>query len=284
MSIRWESLEAGRISDIVRSKARFEELVEFHWDYYSELAFQRNQIREQLRTALRENAQPFEFSKWQRSVRYKYSLTPLSTKGSLVDPGGRFNVGEIDRTRYRAFPALYIAGDKGTALAELLGRVKGMDSFTPEELALTKSDSITAVSVSGRLESVLDIRERKNLAAFIALIRNFRLSSSLIRQARRLNFPIQLVSTSAELVLVLKQPDWRNWPMVFDVPHPCQIFGELVMDAGIEGIQYDSSLTDRQCLAIFPQNFLNSSSYIELDDAVPAENVQRRIDSSNFTA
>ena len=156
-----------------------------------------------------------------------------------------------------------------------------MDSFTPEELALTKSDSITVVSVSGRLESVLDIRERKNLAAFIALIRNFRLSSSLIRKARRLDFPVQLVTTSAELVRVSTQPDWRNWPMVFDVPSACQIFGEL--DAGIEGIQYNSSLTDKECLAIFPQNFLNSSSYIELDDAVPAENVQRRIDSSNFT-
>ncbi|MGA8309582.1 MAG: RES family NAD+ phosphorylase [Terriglobales bacterium] len=283
MSNRWEPLDWGRISDIARSKARFEELVEFHWDYYSELAFQRNRIREQLRTALREKAHPFEFSKWQRVVRYKYSLTPLSTKGSLVDPGGRFNVGEIDRTRYRVFPALYIAGDKGTALAETLGREKGMDSFTPEELALTKSDSITVVSVSGRLESVLDIRERKNLAAFIALIRNFRLSSSLIRKARRLDFPVQLVTTSAELVRVLTQPDWRNWPMVFDVPSACQIFGELVMDAGIEGIQYNSSLTDKECLAIFPQNFLNSSSYIELDDAVPAENVQRRIDSSNFT-
>jgi hypothetical protein len=122
MSNRWELLEAGRISDIVRSKAYFEELVEFHWDYYSELAFQRNRIREQLRTSLRENAQPFEFSKWQRIVKYKYSLNPLSTKGSLVDPGGRFNVGEIDGTRYRVFPALYIAGDKGTALAEVLGR------------------------------------------------------------------------------------------------------------------------------------------------------------------
>ncbi len=283
MSNPWEPLEAGRISDIVRSKARFEELVQFHWDFYSDLAFQRNRIREQLRTALRENAKPFEFSKWQRIVRYKYSLTPLSARGSLVDPGGRFNVGEIDRTRYRVFPALYIAGDKGTALAEVLGREKGVDPFTPEELALTKPDSITAVSVSGRLESVLDIRERKNLAAFLALIRNFRLSGSLIRTARKLGQRVHLVTTSAELVRTLTQPDWRSWPMIFDVPSPCQIFGALVMDAGIEGIQYNSSITDRQCLAIFLQNFLNSSSYIELDDAVPAESVQRRIDSSNFT-
>jgi hypothetical protein len=94
MRKRSEPLDWGRISDIVRSKALYEELVEFHWDYYSELAFQRNRIREQLRTALREKSQPFDFPKWQRIVRYKYSLTPLSMKGSLVDPGGRFNVGK----------------------------------------------------------------------------------------------------------------------------------------------------------------------------------------------
>ncbi len=163
MSRGWEELESGRISDLLRSKAYFERLVEFHWEYYSELEFQRNQIREQLKSSLRDTAQPFEFTKWQRIVRYKYSLTPLSTKGSLVDPGGRFNIGDIDCARYPVFPALYIASDKGTALAEVLGREKGTGSLTPEELALTKPDSITAVSVSGRLESIVDIRDRSNL-------------------------------------------------------------------------------------------------------------------------
>lgn len=113
MRRRWQELESGRISDILKSKAYFEQLVEFHWQYYSELAFQRNQIREQLKSCLREKACPFQCSRWQRVVKYRYSLSPLSTKGSLVDPGGRFNVGEIDRTRYPVFPALYLACDKG---------------------------------------------------------------------------------------------------------------------------------------------------------------------------
>src|SRR6266852_6330446 len=183
---RREVLDSGQISDILQSKVRFEQLVEFHWDYYSELAFQRNQIREQLKSSLREKAQTFEFSKWQRIVRYKYSLAPLSTKGSLTDPGGRFNIGELDRTRYRVFPALYIAADKGTALAEVLGRDESTGSFTPEELALTKPDSITTVSVSGKLESVIDIRDGNNLAGFVGLIKDFRLSGSLVRKARKL--------------------------------------------------------------------------------------------------
>lgn len=68
------------------------------------------------------------------------------------------------------FPALYLAADKGTALAEVLGRDKGADSLTPEELALTNPDSISAVSVSGRLDAILDIRGLNNLAEFVNLI------------------------------------------------------------------------------------------------------------------
>jgi hypothetical protein len=143
-----EILDSGRVSDILKSKALFEDLVEFHWRYYSELAFQRSQIREQLRDSVRQNARPFEFQKWQRTVKYKYSLDPLNTKGSLVEPGGRFNIGRLDPDRYRVFPALYIASDKGTALAEVLGRESGsVGPLTPEEIALTKPDSITAVSL-----------------------------------------------------------------------------------------------------------------------------------------
>ena len=281
MTRRWEVLDSGRIRDILKSKKYFEDLVEFHWDYYSELAFQRNRIREQLKSSLREKSQSYQFSKWQRVVRYKHSLTPLSAKGSLTDPGGRFNIGELDR-RYGVFPALYIASDKGTALAEVLGRDENTGPFSPEELALTKPDSITAVSVSGKLESALDIRDNNNLAGFANLIKDFRLSRSLIQKAQKLRFPVQLIKTVKELGSVLEQRDWRNWPMAFDVPSVGQIFGGLVMDAGIEGILYNSSITQRLCLAIFPQNFLNSSSFIELDDAVPDAKVQRRIDSSNF--
>jgi hypothetical protein len=282
MTKRTEVLDSGRISDIRKSKALFDELVRFHWQYNSELAFQRNRIRERLRSSLRERAKPFEFQKWQRIVRYKYSLTPLSSKGSLTDPGGRFNIGQLDPARYPVFPALYIASDKGTALAEVLGREDSINSLTPEEIALTKPDSITAVSVSGKLESIFDIRERGNLATFVSLTKDFKFSKSLILTARRLHFPLQLIRTAKQLGDVLEMRNWREWPMVFDVPNTCQVFGGLVMNAGIEGILYNSAITRRVCLAIFPQNFLNSSSFLELDDAVPSEDVQRRVDSSNF--
>lgn len=282
MRRRWQELESGRISDILKSKAYFEQLVEFHWQYYSELAFQRNQIREQLKSCLREKACPFQCSRWQRVVKYRYSLSPLSTKGSLVDPGGRFNVGEIDRTRYPVFPALYLACDKGTALAEVLGREEDAAPLTPEELALTKPDSITVISVSCKLESVLDVRDGANLAGFVNLVRDFRLSRSLTEKARKFRFPVRLVRSTTELLAALEQRDWRNWPMACDVPAACQVFGGLVMNAGIEGILYNSSITQKQCLAIFPQNFQNSSAFVQIDDTAPNVGVRCRIDSSNF--
>lgn len=282
MTRRWEWLESGRVSDIVKSKKLYEDLVEFHWRYYFELAFQRNKIRDELNASLRDAAAPFEFSQWQRIVKYKYSLDPLSATGSLSDPGGRFNIGAIDTTRYPMFPALYLAADKGTALAEVLGREKDVGSLTPEELALTKPDSISAVSVSGKLDAVLDIRVSGNLSEFVNLIKTFRLSRPLIVEARRLRFPVQLIATVAELKRVLMLDNWRNWPMLYDVPAGGQIFGGIAVDAGIEGILYESVLTGKKCLAVFPQNFQNSSSYVELDDPAPSDYVRTRMDSSNF--
>jgi hypothetical protein len=70
--------------------------------------------------------------------------------------------------------------------------------------------------------------------------------------------------------------------MLYDVPSTCQVFGGIVMNAGIEGILYNSAINQGECLAIFPQNFLNSSSFLELDDEPPSAEVQRRIDSTNF--
>jgi RES domain len=278
---RWQ-LESGRVSDIIKSRKLYEDLVEFHWRYYSELAFQRRRIREELNSSLRNAAADFQFSGWQRVVKYKYSLDPLSAKGSLFDPGGRFNVGAIDPTRYPMFPALYVAADKGTALAEVLGRNQDAGSLTPEQLALTKPDSISALSVTGKLDAVVDIRTSGNLSRFVSLIKDFRLSKPLISEARRIGWSLTLITTVAELKAVLMLDNWRNWPTLYDVPAGGQVFGGIAVDAGIEGILYESVLTGRECLAIFPQNFLNSSSSVELDDPAPSDDVRMRIDSGNF--
>lgn len=274
-------LDEGVVSDIPKKKALYESQLRFHWDYYSELAYQRQKIYDTLKNSLRDQAKPFNFVRWQRVVKYRYSLTPLSVAGSLRDPGGRFNIGAIDTARYPMFPALYAASDKSTALAELLGRSAGENSLSPEELALAIPDSITAVSISGCLDSVLDVRDPGNLSPFVSLIKEFRLSPTLQDKARQLGFGLDLVRTAQALVDALHHRDWRNWPMNWDVPAPTQIFGQIVSDAQIEGILYDSALTRKPCLAIYHQNFRNSSSYIQLDDPAPPGVTPTRLDSSN---
>jgi hypothetical protein len=237
-----------------------------------------NKIYDSLKSSLRERAEPFDLSRWQRVVKYKYALDPLGTNGSIVDPGGRFNIGAIDSTRYPVFAALYVASDRGTSRAELLGRTTSTNSLTAEEIALTRPDSI---AVSGHLDAVLDIRDDSNLATFVSLIKSFRLSSALLSKAIRLGFPLHIIRTVQEFTKVLHMSDWRNWPTLFDVPAASQIFGRIVLDAQIEGILYKSVLTGKPCLALYHRNFGNSLSYVELDDPAPAEVIERRLDSSN---
>ena len=66
--------------------------------------------------------------------------------------------------------------------------------------------------------------------------------------------------------------NWREWPMQYDVPVASQIFGQMVVNTGIEGILYKSKFLKKDCLAIFPQNFDESNeSLVQLDDPASKE-------------
>ena len=135
----------------------------------------------------------------------------------------------------------------------------------PKILALTNPTSITLVSVCGEIESALDVSDENSVAGFVSLIRRFQLSPELMREARKLGFgSLRLARTSKEMVDELHNLWWRQWPMQYDVPSPSQIFGRIAADAGIEGVTYTSGLTRQPCMVIYPQNFSNSASFIEL--------------------
>ena len=278
-------LEQGSLSDLQAAKRKVRQIIEYHWSYYSELAYQRKAIEPEISRILNEASfSDFSFKGWQRSVKYKYGLHPFSTLGSLNDPGGRFNIGDINPQAIPTFPALYLAYDKDTALQETLGQVEvpGSD-LSSQDIALTSSGSITIFSVSGHLDKVFDVRKAKNLKKFVDLIKKFKLSKQLIGIARQLGEPLpDLIAKSSILHKNLQEPGWRNWPMRFDIPSASQIFGQLVFFAGIEGILYKSKLTGKDCLAIYPDNFEKSDSYIELDDDPPSSKVPTRMDSSNW--
>lgn len=278
-------LEHGTIEDLLEAKELSEQQAKYHWDYYSDLARQRNESSFELKEALLQTSRnSFEIKNWQRSVKYKYSLHPFSTAGSLTYIGGRFNIGQVN-SEVPIFPALYLARDKDTAIQEHLGQAPiGVESkLTPLDLALTNPQSQTIFSISGWLETVFDLTTEANLIPFVEVIKNFKVGIELVETARKLKLPEPKVITSAESCLQnLLTPEWRILPSRFDVPATSQIFGHLVYTASIEAILYCSKFTSKHCLAVFPHNFKNTNSYLFLDDEPPHDSVPRRLDSSNW--
>lgn len=280
-------LDQFSMADIHKWASFKDQLLRYHWDYYNDLAYQRSKIADKIKQSLLEAAQKsFAFQKWQRAVKYKYALEPFSVTGSLIDPGGRFNIGDINPSQFPPFPALYFATDKETALQELLSQKiepnQGTGRLNPLDFALTSPDSIAIVSLSGSLNSIINLKEPKNLQPFVDLIKDFLIPEYLKKTAKDLGVEEpELIRTVSKLADSLLDPNWRLWPMQYDVPNVSQIFGQLVSESGIEGILYASKFTGNDCLAVFPQNF-DEESFIQLDDEAPAGIKIRRLDSKTW--
>jgi hypothetical protein len=180
--------------------------------------------------------------------------------------------------------ALYVATDKNTALQETLGQqLDETGQLTPQEIALTNPQSETIVSVSGYLEKVFDLRSHKSLNALLAIIKKFKFSEALLKRAKALNLEApRVIQNPKELLPTLLAKNWRIHPENLDIPSNSQVFGHLLFIAGIEGVVYPSKLTGEDCLAIFPHNFDNSSSFIQIDGEVPNSKVPRRIDAKTW--
>lgn len=269
-------LDSFSIKDLKRWEAQKEKILRYHWDFYSSLAYERGKIADQLRMALLESAsRPYEFEGWQRQVRYKYSLSPLSPKGSLIEPGGRFNIPSINPDQFPPFPALYIAEDKETTLQEAGQQKSESKTLSALDLALIKKDSISIVAVKGKLGSVINLNLPSNLKPFVELIQGFSIPKRIFLAAKKLGLePPSTVSNLDKLLMTLLEPNWRAMCMQLDIPANCQIFGQLVANAGIEGILYPSKFTEKKCLAIYPQNF-DSESFIAVEGDAPAEAISR---------
>lgn len=209
----------------------------------------------------------------------------LSVVGSFAYVGGRFNTGTGVNTQVSSFPALYLAEDKNTALQEHLGQepVSHDSKLTTLELALTNPSSETIACVSGKMDKVFDLTKPDNLKPFVELIKNFKFSKSLSKNAKKLQAEIPGIITKAEVLHeTLIDYNWRQLPSNYDIPSNSQIFGQLISTSGIEGILYRSKFTNKHCLAIYPRNFIGTDSYIELVDDVPHPSVPRKIDASNW--
>jgi hypothetical protein len=253
---------------MVRQQALAHRFIRYHRDLHAELAHQRHEVLSELRSALNQGClATYAFSGWQRAVRIAYAAHPLCTLGSLKSPGGRFNVGEIAPDLYPTFSAIYLAKDKETALQELLGQDEVLPGarLTRLELALAKHDSIAFYSVSGEIETVLDVAHGGALAEIVDLTKDFTISGKLRRQAKTLPVPPpRVVATAAELRETLLHERWRAVPLLGDVPSSSQVFGQLAQGGGIGAVLYPSKFNNQPCLAIYPENLRRTASWLAL--------------------
>jgi hypothetical protein len=168
-------------------------------------------------------------------------------------------------------PALYCAEDYSTAFLEKFGsRETGIEGLTGAELALRTPTSFTQVRLQLQLENVLDVSDQGALKSIVDILKDLQMPKSVPQTARKLGLKQApwLVRSTITLQRQLLHPNWRMLPMQFDLPANSQIFGRLVAAAGVHGILYQSARdSTHRCLALYPQNWSGSSSFLALVDS-----------------
>lgn len=214
-------------------------------------------------------------NRWVRVVNFKYSLNPLSAKGSITWVGGRFNIGKrVNSIRFPPFGALYIAEDAETAYREYfaLKANETSEGLSRKELALKNNVSYSNIYVKGSIDNVFDLTKSKNLKAFIGITKNFEITDDIKEHAKEIGLGIpRLIKTADDLKKCLLEQNWRRFPTLFDLPSNSQVFGKMLYDSGFEGVLYKSTKCDSKCLAVFIDNFKNSTSIVEIAGEHPEE-------------
>ncbi len=265
-------------------------LEQFSQQLFFGLEAHRSRRSRELIDAIRSSTKgPREFNEWSRLVDYRYSNQPISMAGSISGDGGRFNIGAaLNPAAYTPFPALYIAEDFPTAFRERFGvNQTGAEGTLPSnELVLRRESSFSQVALNVQLETVMDVGDLSKLKPLADILGRMRMPSSIGKLARQLRFRAPgLVRTAAGLQRQLLNPDWRVDPVQYDLPANSQIFGRLCLAAGAHGILYPSVRTsERHCLALFPQNWRGSASFVELVGPCPPEVTVRRLDGATTAA
>ncbi len=264
---------------------RHQKITDYTAQHYAFFANRRSQVMEELKRALRDEQKEYVFDKsWSRIVSHQYSNTPLSTTGSVLSiPGGRFNVGKIDVARFPQFPALYLAENTETAYLESLGltRNESIDGLTAKELAA--AGNFSHFQITGRITQVLDLTQKTALANFYELIKDIQLPIYFRQEARVLGInPPLPVNSLDELYETIFSDEWRFAPMQLDIPANSQILGQIARSAGLEAILYTSVKCGHLALCVFPDNFKNSESCIQIVGEVADTVMDKRLDKNTY--
>ena len=278
-------LEKFSTADLRVWQLQAENLERYHVQLYYHLESLRTLSQGRLCTALCSSKPAvLTLRNWVRIIDYKYSLQPLSAAGSLAR-GGRFNIGnDLDPVKFPTFAALYLAESYETAYEERFGSRPSRDAILQgHELALRQPSSFTAIRTTGHAVNLFDLRSAGNLRNFVSVISKFDMPKELKDLADSLGIqgPL-LVTSSASLKANLLGHNWRLYPSQYGIPSNPQVFGRLLLDAGFDGVVYPSTKGRRDCVALFPVNFAESESCVEVADEGPPYAGKLRLDSTTW--
>jgi len=71
-------LESDTLVNMRKAKRVFSDHLKYHWDFYSELAHQRNNIAEQIAQTLNLICKPYEFTQWQSIVGQEFQTIKMN--------------------------------------------------------------------------------------------------------------------------------------------------------------------------------------------------------------
>ena len=243
---------------------------EFLFVLYSQLFYERSKKQDEIKKALSSKLEKFEFASWWRSVPFKYTINPLSSKGSLNSPyGGRFNIGQIETTntgKFSPFPALYLGDSKKVAEEECGYIIKKTSKLSTSDITLRSNEERqdTYLKVKGSI-CLIDITKPYVLSPFVKVIKDMSYSKELLKEIKQRKLKDSKIKTVQDLKRAIYDKEWRLYISLYGLPSPSQVFSQIVRSCGIEGILYRSTRYQKgSCLAIFLDNFSDSSSYVEL--------------------
>lgn len=272
--------ELLNIADIRRYKQRYEAILDYHYEHYTFFQNARAKRLDAIKASLLKHTKTFKFTSWHRVFDLKFIENPLSTRGSILnDPGGRFNIGDINELKFTKFNALYLAENYETAYRERnqIEPAKHLDcGLSSDDLSLSNKGSSVDLLLEGQLESVIDLTDEHILTDFYNEIKTIKLPPLLEKKSKMLNIQTMYhVKSHQELRKSILLNDWRPIPALLDIPANSQIFGHLIHTCLIEGIIYPSKMSStKQCLAVFPKNFANSNSFIRIQDMDKPPNIK----------
>lgn len=228
-------------------------------------------------------AAPADFEGWVRVVDTRWTLSPLSSIGSLKACGGRFNIGSDVLSSSRSpFPALYVGENLETAYRERFQMEQGdtVGGLTAEELALGASTS--SYRVRGHVERVFDASSLAALSPIAKVLAKFKMPAEAAAIAKLLKMrraSDMMIRNASSLRTALLVSNWRVWPVQYELPAPSQIFGDLVRAAGYEAIRYRSTKSrSGYCMAVLSGNIGSDRTFVELMDPAAPEVEYPRLD------